>query len=255
MCRWMAYAGPPASLERLVLEPTHSLLNQSYRPRFQRHGSVNADGFGCGWFEKAVRPEPALYRSDKPIWSDQSFASIAGLVSSKAVLASVRDATPGYPVEASSTAPFSAEGWLFAHNGTFDGFGGPAGLELKRKMSDKRAAGIRGTSDSEVLFALLLDGLDEGLAPRDALRRVISQCLTISTGRFNLVLHDGWQITATSCGDSMFYLEDAPTLPGAVVVASEPFDEAPEWQQVPESSLVEAYCGGVVVTPLKTEAR
>ena len=50
MCRHLAYVGPPVPLARLLTEPPHSLYEQSWRPARQRHGTVNADGFGVGWY-------------------------------------------------------------------------------------------------------------------------------------------------------------------------------------------------------------
>ena len=51
MCRHLAYLGPPTTLSALVLEPTHGLLRQSYAPLDMRGGgTVNADGFGVGWY-------------------------------------------------------------------------------------------------------------------------------------------------------------------------------------------------------------
>ncbi len=250
MCRLIAYVGPPITLQALVLDQPHSLVHQSYSPRHQRHGSVNADGFGCGWFDQEVRSAPALYRRDKPIWGDSSFRSIAGLVRSKAVLAAVRDANTGAPVDEASTPPFARDGWLFAHNGKLEGFDGIAGVRLWRKLSDRRAAEVRGTSDSEVIFAALLDRMDDGMTPAQAARAVIEDCLEISAGSFNLVLHDGWKITATCCGDSLFFLENGASMPGGVVIASEPFNDDAGWKPVPDPSLIEGYCGGVVVQPL-----
>ena len=48
MCRHLAWLGRPRSLASLVLEPPSSLLVQSYAPRRQRYGTVNADGWGVG---------------------------------------------------------------------------------------------------------------------------------------------------------------------------------------------------------------
>jgi gamma-glutamyl hercynylcysteine S-oxide hydrolase len=251
MCRQMAYVGPPVPLESLVLAPEHSLLHQSYEPKHQRNGTVNADGFGCGWFDTGVRPEPALYRRSVPIWSDRSFRSMAGLIRTKAFVAAVRDATTGSFLEESSTPPFSQDGWLFAHNGKFGAFDGPPGVRLRRQVSDRRLAAIRGTSDSEYLLALILDRVDEGMAVRDAMGAVIAACLEMTTGTFNFLMHDGWKFTATACGDSLFVLEGSDRLPGAVVAASEPYDDDPAWQPVPDGSVVEGYCGGVVVAPLR----
>src|SRR5438477_4288881 len=105
MCRHLAYLGPPVTLASLVLDAPHSLLHQSYAPKHQRSGTMNADGFGAGWWDLGVRPEPARYRRAVPMWTDRSLASIAGLVRSGAVVAAVRSATPPTPVEESGAAP------------------------------------------------------------------------------------------------------------------------------------------------------
>lgn len=253
MCRQLAYLGPPLSLESLVLSPDHSLLHQAYKPKHQRHGVVNADGFGCGWFAPEVRPEPAVYRRDKPIWSDRTFASLSGVVVSGAVLAAVRDASTGSAVEESSASPFSDACRLFAHNGMFKGFHGPEGVGLRRLLSEQRLASIRGTSDSEVLFALILDRIDQGMTPGAALSWCVRQCLDLSGGTFNFLLMERDHIYATACGDSLFVRVGGISTPGGVVVASEPFDDDPAWTAVPDGSAVEAFGGGVTVKPLKED--
>ena len=52
----------------LLIEPPHSLYRQSWAPRRQRHGTVNADGFGVGWYADGD-PVPARYRRAGPIWA------------------------------------------------------------------------------------------------------------------------------------------------------------------------------------------
>lgn len=249
----MAYLGPPASLESLVLAPAHSLLHQSYRPRYQTNGVVNADGFGVGWYDPSVRQEPALYRRDKPIWSDASFASLAPLVRSPAVVASVRDATTGSATEETSTLPFSSGPWLFAHNGRLDGFDGDAGLAVGDLISRARRARVRGTSDSEILFALVMDTLEAAPDPGRALAAAIHRCREVSAGTFNFILHDGSSFTATAAGESLFLLEGSPRLPGAVVAASEPFDDDPAWRPIPDESVVRVTAGCVEITPIKED--
>ena len=173
MCRHLAYVGPPVTLEKLIVKPKHSLLQQSFAPRYQTHGTINADGFGVGWYDRDKRLEPARYRTTRQIWADLSFASIAGLVSSNAVLAAVRSASPGMPIEETSTPPFTEGPWLFSHNGFVPGFRTGVGRELRRKVSETRALGIAGATDSELLFALVLDRLDAGTPPADALVSVV----------------------------------------------------------------------------------
>src|SRR5205823_4458181 len=136
------------------------------------HGTVNADGFGVGWYDTARRPEPAVYRSTRPIWGDRSFGSLAGLVASTAVLAVLRDATPPAVAEESGTPPFGDGPLLFAHNGAIDGFREGVGATLRRMLSDRRLGGLQGATDSEVLFGLTLDRMDAGACPGEALTSV-----------------------------------------------------------------------------------
>jgi hypothetical protein len=125
MCRHLAYAGPPASLRSLLIDPPHSLYRQAWAPRLQRHGTVNADGFGVGWYADGD-PVPARYRRSAPIWGDLSLPDIARVTRSGAVLAAVRSATQGTALGEAAAAPFGAGPWLFSHNGLLDGWPGAA---------------------------------------------------------------------------------------------------------------------------------
>jgi glutamine amidotransferase len=238
MCRHLAYVGPSVTIEKLIVKPEHSLLQQSFAPRYQTHGTINADGFGVGWYDRDKRLEPARYRTTRQIWADLSFASIAGLVSSHAVLAAVRSASPGMPIEETSTPPFTEGPWLFSHNGFVPGFRTGVGRELRRKVSETRALGIAGATDSELLFALVLDRLDAGTPPADALVSVIGLVEALTTARLNLLLTDGERIAATACRNSLFVFDDRQ-LTGAVVVASEPYDDDAGWEAVEDGSVVE----------------
>ena len=90
----------------------------------------------CRLVRPRPRAEPARYRTTEPIWSDASFESISGLVKSNAVLAAVRAASPGMPIEERANAPFTEGPWLFSHNGFVPGFRSGVGRALRRKVSD-----------------------------------------------------------------------------------------------------------------------
>lgn len=241
MCRMVAYVGSTLTLEELLVKPPHSLLRQCWEPRSQSSGVVNADGFGVGWYDQARRPEPARYRSTLPMWADRSFASMAGVVASTAVLAAARSATPPLPTEESATPPFTAGPWLFAHNGAVAGFRDGAGSRLRRLLSERREAAIVGSSDSEVLFALTLERLDEGVLPADALASVVATVAVAAGGTLNLLLTDGHSIWGTAHGDSLV----TRTTSDSVIVASEASDDEPGWQAVPDGSVVSAAPGRV----------
>jgi glutamine amidotransferase len=238
MCRHLAYVGPPVTLEKLIIKPEHSLLQQAFAPRHQTHGTINADGFGVGWYDRDKRAEPARYRTTRQIWADPSFASISGLVSSNAVLAAVRSASPGMAVEETSTPPFTDGPWLFSHNGFVPGFRTGVGRALRRKVSETRVHAMAGATDSELLFALVLDRLDAGAPPAEALVSVVGLVEDLTTARLNLLLTDGERVAATACRNSLFVFDDRQ-LTGAVVIASEPYDDDPSWEVVEDGSVVE----------------
>lgn len=245
MCRHLAYLGPPRSLASLLYEPALSLEQQSWRPQLQRDGAMNADGWGVGWWDADVGPTPARYRTAAPMWSDTSLRSVAQVVHSRAIVAAVRSATPPSPIVDTGNAPFTSGPWLFSLNGFVTGFRGEVGEGLRRSVSHERAIGIEGTADSEVLFALVLDRLDAGATPAEALSAVTTQVLAQADGKLNLLLADGTRITASAGGNSLFTLADTGLARGGVLVASEPLDDDPAWSPVPDGSLVECVIGDV----------
>lgn len=243
MCRLIAYLGPPVTLESVLLDPPHSLCRQAFAPRHQGPGRVNADGFGVGWYDRSLRPEPARYRTTTPMWADRSFASLAGLVASTAFLASVRDATPPSPVETSGVAPFTCGPWLFAHNGSVEGWGHDPAVRraLTSGLSAESAGRIEGAADSEALFALVLDRLSARDTMADAMATVTTETLGVARARLNMVLTDGQRLVATVRGHTMFVLDGGDSL----ILASEPFDDAPAWQTLEDDTVIEAEPGRV----------
>jgi glutamine amidotransferase len=250
MCRHLAYLGPPRSLASLLHESPHSLEQQSWKPLRQRAGAMNADGWGVGWWDTSVRPEPARYRTAKPMWTDHAFRSVAEVVHAGAFMAAVRSATPPSPIVETGNAPFAAGPWLFSLNGYVRGFRGPVGEGLRRDVSEERATEIDGTSDSEVLFALVLDALDAGASPEEALSAAISNATKRAESFLNLLLHDGRTIIATTWGNSLSTLQGVGLAAGGVLVASEPLDEEHDWVDVPDRSVVRATCTELEVSPL-----
>ena len=251
MCRLVAYLGEAeTTLSSLVLEPEHSLLVQSYAPGEMMSGVVNADGFGVGWYAPWSGEEPAVYRSDSPLWADRSFAGMAGKVRSSRVFAAVRSATPELPAEESGVPPFASGAFAFMHNGAIDGFrDGPMRL-LRDSLSDESYAGLLGVTDSETVFALTLDRLRRGLglgeALEDTVRQVSAVCEKLGRrGTLNLALTDGQAMafvrhSTEGPANSLYLLEDGEGFPGGVVVASERLDGDAGWREVPDHYLLMA---------------
>jgi glutamine amidotransferase len=146
------------------------------------------------------------------------------------VVAAVRSATVGMPIEPSASAPFTDGRWLLSHNGVVD----------RAVLPTSPAA--ESTVDSAMLAALIFErGLDE-LGDT-----VLEVGAADPNARLNILAADGDRMLATTWGDTLSILRR----PGGVVLASEPYDDDPEWQEVPDRHLVVVDDTGVTLTPLK----
>ncbi|MFJ3160204.1 ergothioneine biosynthesis protein EgtC [Streptomyces kanasensis] len=250
MCRHIAWVGDDAvPLGELLVAPPHGLHQQSWAPRHQRYGTVNADGFGVGWYAPGD-PVPGRYRRAGPVWGDPSFADLARVVRSAAGLAAVRDATlPGADAEAAA-APFASGPWLFSHNGAVAGWpGSVAALAAGLPPADLLALEAR--NDSALVWALVLHRLRRGDTTPDALAGVVRDVAAAAPGsRLNLLLVDGTAVTATAWGDTLWYLGGGPGRRRRAVVASEPYDDDPAWCEAPDRTLLTATADGVALRPL-----
>lgn len=231
MCRHLAWLGEPVSVSSLVLEPAYGLVVQSYSPRRQKHGLMNADGWGVGFYSADV-PDgaPRRWRSATPLWGDASFASVAPALRSGCVVAAVRSASIGMPIEATASAPFTDGRWLLSHNGLVD----RAVLPLSPRAES--------TNDSALLAALIFD---RGL---DALGDTIVEVAAADPeARLNILAGNGSQLLATTWGDTLSVLRRDD----GVVLASEPYDDDPAWRELPDRHLVRVHDSEVDLIPLK----
>jgi glutamine amidotransferase len=226
MCRHLGWLGRETSVSSLVLDPPHGLRVQSYAPRRQKHGLLNADGWGVGFFDGVT---PRRWRSVAPLWGDTSFGSVAPALRSHCVVAAVRSATVGMPIDASATAPFTDGKWLLSHNGIVDRDVLPAGLAAES------------VCDSAILAALIFA---RGL---DALGETIAKVGADDAGaRLNILAANGSRLLATTWGDTLSILRRDDGL----VLASEPYDDQPGWEDVPDRHFVEVTAEHVTLTAL-----
>lgn len=248
MCRHLAWVGTPRTLAEVVLDPPFGLLRQSYAPREQRHGTVNADGFGVGWYAAEVRPEPARYRRGQPLWTDRSFASMAPVIRSGCVLAAVRSATHPFASDEAGAAPFTAGRWLFSHNGALDDFA-EAAPELRAHLPARVSAAVEAPTDSALLWAMTLHRLEAGEPMASALPGVVADTLAVTGGRANLLLTDGHAVVATAVGDTLYTRRDAD----GVLVVSEPTDDGGGWEAVPDRTVLVATADSLDISPLQPQ--
>ena len=173
MCRFLVYKGKDEILlSKLILEPAHSILTQSYdsRLRLDTRRPHNGDGFGVGYYTSpALGPEPCIFTSTIPAWNCINLKRIASKTTSPLVFAHVRATTEGALAD-NNCHPFQHGSLMFMHNGNVG-----AWRFIKRRLADSLQdrffLGVQGGTDSEWAFALFLnrlsqiDGVDPDVEP------------------------------------------------------------------------------------------
>ncbi|MBV9025340.1 MAG: ergothioneine biosynthesis protein EgtC [Streptomycetaceae bacterium] len=246
MCRHISYLGPETTLRQVLTEPPYSLYRQSWAPRRQRHGTVNADGFGVGWYAPGD-PVPARYRRTGPVWADPSFLDLARVVRTGALLAAVRDTTEGSASDESAVAPYSSGPWLFSHNGSLPGWPDSV-VQLAADLPPQDLLRIEARCDAALIWALVLHRLRGGQPPGEALAGTVTAIASLVPACLNLLLTDGHTIAAIAWGDTLWHRTQAGR---SVAVASEPYDDGPGWTEIPDQAVFLATREGIDITSLK----
>lgn len=270
MCRFTFYQGRPISIGSLIVEPRHSLINQSFGA-VEREEPLNGDGFGLAWYDSAVSPEPALFKSISPAWSNNNLRELGRIIRANCIMAHVRAATQGLSVSEMNCHPFKWRQFAFMHNGDIGGFG-RIRRALLGLLSDEAFGHIKGTTDSEHFFALVIDELraTSQLEPWDrlptammgAVRKVLSlieEHTVEERSYMNMVLTDGQLAVAMrlttddpsmadslylnlgrryTCEDGICHMIDPGEHEKAVIISSEPLSDDPGWAPVPVNSMV-----------------
>ncbi len=238
MCRIAAYSGPSIPLENIIVKPRHSLLEQSQHAN-EAKLAVNGDGFGMAWYADQVRP--GLYRDVLPAWSDGNLNDLCRMIQSPLFLAHVRASTFG-EVSRSNCHPFTFGKWSFMHNGQIGDFA-RLRRRLETTLTDELYVARRGSTDSELLFLLLLaNGLEVSVL--DAVEKTLLQILSLDVDRnepdrMAVALSDGttlyaFRYSSDQRSPSLYFGEGLDH--GGKVIASEPLDKGTGiWTPIEES--------------------
>ena len=223
MCRFLAYLGAPISMGELLYDPSDSIIKQSYAAR-EIEEPLNGDGFGVGWYHHDRSPDPAVFVSVTPAWSNRNLRSMAPKVGSRCIVAHVRAASVGSVADA-NCHPFNYQDRLMMHNGGVENFSRMK-RDLSNLLSEEMFLWIKGQTDSEHLFALFLDHLRKaGEKPTtdqvaDAFEAMIADLKKLMTAHaitepayLNMVYTDGRiavglrYVTDRSAALTMYYSE------------------------------------------------
>lgn len=260
MCRWAAYAGPPAFLDSILLSPVHSLIEQSHSA-CKAKTAINGDGFGLAWYDK--RDEPGQYRDVLPAWADPNLQSLAYQIQSPLFMAHVRASTTG-ATNRTNCHPFTHGTLSFMHNGQIAHFE-KYRRKLEALLPDDLYNARQGTTDSELMFLL---AVHFGLAdhPHRAIAAMIQELLAVcrdregqaATVRFTACYSDGHQLHAVRFANDAYapslYMSECNAT-GAVYLVSEPFEaDNRNWRKVTPNSYVSVSNGHLIEVPFLESA-
>jgi len=240
MCRFVVYSGPPVPFEKLVYEPDHSLESQSYQPGEMLAGTVNVDGFGCGWYNPEISDEPGVYKTMMNLWSDSGFRSISRIIESNLIFGAVRNATHPAPVDLQSIQPLTAGPYLFMHNGHIKEYHTKLKRRLHQQLPEDLYSGLYSQSDSATLFAILYDNLrrqNPSLGNmKTALKNLVDD-ISRSSNEVGVICYLNIALTDEQ-SNSLYLLQNGNSFPGACVIASEALDDEPGWEPIAHNTLV-----------------
>ncbi|HAC66294.1 MAG TPA: ergothioneine biosynthesis protein EgtC [Cyanothece sp. UBA12306] len=249
MCRLLAYFGSSIQPEQLIYQAEHSLYLQSYNPKETVTTSVNADGFGIGWYDFKKDIKPFIYKNILPIWSDINFPYLTKYIETKCFLSYIRSATPGQETNLSNCQPFSNKNLLFTHNGFIENFRETLYKPIRDSLTDEIYRKIEGTTDSEHIFALFLNELNlvQGNLQL-ALENTLNKLETLGKKYnnkilANIIVSNGEQLVAcrfaiNSTAPSLYRLNNSNGLNPSIIIASEPLFSG-DWSSFEDHSL---YC-------------
>lgn len=140
MCRLFGLSASPHRVRASfwLLEAPDALVRQSKK---------HPDGTGIGYFE--ADGQVVIDKEPLAAYDDPAFTREAKHVQSTTFVSHIRHATTG-ELTVENTHPFTADGFIFAHNGVIHGL-----ADLERHLGDGMKL-VHGDTDSERYFALIV---------------------------------------------------------------------------------------------------
>src|SRR5688572_22329707 len=283
MCRLLAYMGSPLVIDQLLYQPKNSLVNQSINAK-ELEEPLNGDGFGIGWYVPELHEEPVTFVSVNPAWSNRNLRNLAPKVRTDCFVAHVRAASVG-EVSESNCHPFQHKNLLMMHNGGVENFS-TIKRKIREPLSDEIYNWIKGQTDSEHIFAYLINYLyanHKTIGPNtiiDAfehtftgLKKMMSDNGIHEPAYLNMVITNGSFIVGTRyvtspnedpltlyhSEGSRYVVEDGISQmvapednDHAVLVVSEKLTDAKDWTLIPANHFVVVDSGlNVRIRPIK----
>lgn len=148
MCRLYGFRSAiDSAVHHSLVAAENAMIRQSFK---------HADGWGVAFYVDAF---PQVIRNDARAMGDSLFRDVSALVTTRTLLAHIRQATAG-SVRVLNCHPFQHGPWTFAHNGQICGFADPAVKARVDALIDPRFRRyVLGDTDSERLFYVWMSRL------------------------------------------------------------------------------------------------
>lgn len=230
------------------------------------------------------------YRNPAPIWTDPAVDEVLPQLRSTAVVAAVRSATVGMPVERSACAPFTRGRWAFSHNGVVQDWQRVL-TEVAAELGVTTLLAAESQTDAALLWVILHDLLEKlaeaaeydrmPIEPDGGAAPAANGYAIAETPESWTLIADDWPERAAVPGRALrllvsavlarapharlnLLLSDGETLwattvyhslsalvtDTSVALSSEPYDDDPRWQAIADGQLVTARPGHLSVVPL-----
>ncbi|MCP0914027.1 MULTISPECIES: class II glutamine amidotransferase [Legionella] len=214
MCRILSYLGKPTLIEELLYKPDNSFIKQSYHPKYMSY-LLNLAGFGmAAWEKNSHHPAlPYLYKTPQLPFYDENLRNLASKISPHCFLAHLRGVSyhEKQVVASQNVHPFiyPETNIALAHNGVLYNFESMR-YDLLRYIKEDYKKHIRGTTDSEWIYAVFLSQLahpNGSYQPSEIINAIISTLKILKQVRYeqkiainspvNLFITNGEFIAAT----------------------------------------------------------
>jgi glutamine amidotransferase len=216
MCRLFGFKGKqPTKLSFFLIDAPNSLAKQSI---LDSRNISNSQGWGVGFYQE---DKAFIQKRASSAYFDFNFKFLTDFIETNTMIAHIREATVG-EISDHNAHPFIFNNWIFAHNGTIEGFE-LLRTQILKKIGTNFAFEIMGTTDSECLFYLFLSNLSkkvddvtdksiEALIIRDSLLETIQELNNYGANidiekahKLNIIVSNGKTMLASRFGNSLYY--------------------------------------------------
>ena len=265
MCRWLIYSGEKTDLKSILWTPTNSIFKQSFKKQYtpfvtklnKRDHPINVDGFGIVWYD-LKKNHVYLYKNNQTPWSDQNILNLSEFIKSKLIFSHIRAIKPfsqNSIVNYQNCHPFYYRNFTWMHNGDIKSV-----IKLQKYVylhcQDTIIQNIKGNTDSEYLFAILLHQLSQ-ISPFQkkfslkALKQAFLKTIQITLElvqheicSLNIAFTDGKNIicsrfinTSKESPPSLYYsFINRESNKKNIIISSEPINtESQDWKLIPKN--------------------